>query len=68
MEAYTPAQIGRGTGGPPDPDWMMSIDRLREEVVGLEWVVAEEKEREVVEGLFHTGAASVVQFIGRRAV
>ena len=68
MEAYTPAQIGRGTGGPPDPDWMMSIDRLKQEVVGLEWVVAEEKEREVVEGLFHTGAASVVQFIGRRAV
>ena len=68
MEAYTPAQIGRGTGGPSDPDWMMSIDRLKDEVVGLEWVVAEEKEREVVEGLFHTGAASVVQFIGRRVV
>ena len=66
MESYTPAQIGRGTGGPSDPDWMMSIDRLKDEVVGLEWVVAEEKEREVVEGLFHTGAASVVQFIGRR--
>jgi SAM-dependent methyltransferase len=66
MEAYTPAQIGRGTGGPSDPDWMMSIDRLKDEVIGLEWVVAEEKEREVVEGLYHTGSASVVQFVGRR--
>src|SRR3954470_1244677 len=66
MEAYTPAQIGRGTGGPPDPDWMMSLDGLKEELAGLEWVAAEEKEREVREGTFHTGLASVVQFIGRR--
>jgi SAM-dependent methyltransferase len=66
LEAYTPAQIGRGTGGPPDPDWMMSLDRLKDELAGLEWVVAEEKEREVREGSFHTGLASVVQFVGRR--
>jgi SAM-dependent methyltransferase len=66
LEAYTPAQIGRGTGGPSDPEMMMSLDRLKEELPGLEWVVAEEKEREVREGSFHTGLASVVQFIGRR--
>jgi len=66
MEAYTPAQVGRGTGGPSDPDRMMTLDRLRDEFAGLEWVVAEEKEREVREGSFHTGAASVVQFVGRR--
>lgn len=68
LEAYTPAQIGRGTGGPSDPDWMMSLDRLKEQFADLEWVLAEEKEREVREGLFHTGLASVVQFIGRRVV
>jgi SAM-dependent methyltransferase len=66
LEAYTPAQIGRGTGGPSDPEMMMSLDRLKEELPGLEWVVAEEKEREVREGSFHTGLAGVVQFIGRR--
>lgn len=66
LEAYTPAQVGRGTGGPSDPGWMMSLDRLKEEFVGLDWVVAEEKEREVREGSFHTGPASVVQFVGRR--
>jgi hypothetical protein len=46
---------------------MMTLDRLREEMVGLEWVLGEEKEREVREGAFHTGVGSVVQFIGRRA-
>jgi SAM-dependent methyltransferase len=68
MEAYTPAQVGRGTGGPSDPDWMMSLDRLKEEFPSLEWVLAEERERDVREGSFHTGTASVVQFIGRRAI
>ena len=66
LEAYTPAQIGRGTGGPSDPDWMVTLDRIKEELAGLEWVVAEEKEREVREGSFHTGLGSVVQFVGRR--
>jgi SAM-dependent methyltransferase len=67
MEAYTPAQVGRGTGGPSDPDWMMSLDRLKNELPGLDWLLAEERQRDVREGSFHTGPASVVQFIGRRA-
>ena len=67
LEAYTPAQVGRGTGGPSNPDSMLSLDRLKDELPGLEWIVAEEKERDVREGSFHTGLASVVQFIGRRA-
>lgn len=66
VEAYTPAQVGRGTGGPSDPEWMLSLGRLKDELPGLEWIVAQEKEREVREGSFHKGLASVVQFIGRR--
>jgi SAM-dependent methyltransferase len=70
LEAYTPAQVGRGTGGPSDPDWMLSLDRLKDEFAGadLDWVVAQEKERDVREGSFHTGPASVVQFIARRVI
>lgn len=66
MEHYTPAQVGRGTGGPSDPDWMMSLERLKDELPGLDWIIAEEKERDVREGSFHTGVGSVVQFVGRR--
>jgi SAM-dependent methyltransferase len=66
LEAYTPNQIGRGTGGPQDPDMMVSLAGLKEELAGLEFVHARELEREVREGAYHTGLASVVQVVARR--
>ena len=66
LEAYTPKQIGRGTGGPKDPDMLPTLAELTEELAGLEFVHARELEREVREGAYHTGVASVVQVVGRR--
>ena len=64
LEAYTPEQIGRGTGGPKDPDMLPTLAELTEELAGLELVHARELDREVREGSYHTGVASVVQVIG----
>lgn len=61
LEAYTPAQLGRGTGGPQVIEMMMSLDVLRTELAPLTFVHACEIEREVVEGFGHTGVGSVVQ-------
>ena len=66
LEAYRPQQIGRGTGGPPDDERMLDLARLRAELGSLEWLVARELEREVIEGRYHTGPASVVQLVARR--
>jgi SAM-dependent methyltransferase len=66
LEAYSPKQIGRGTGGPQDPDMTVSLAGLVEELAGLEFVHARELDREVREGAYHTGVASVVQVVGRR--
>lgn len=66
LEAYTPAQIGRGTGGPPVAELTMTLDELRTELDGLVLEHAAEVERDVVEGVGHTGAASVVQVLARR--
>jgi hypothetical protein len=66
LEAYTPRQLGRGTGGPKDPAFLMDLATLRLELVGLEFVVAREIEREVREGLYHTGLGAVVQVVGVR--
>lgn len=63
LEAYTPAQLAFGTGGPPVAELMMSLDELRQELAGLEFVHAEELERDVVEGHLHTGRAVVVQVV-----
>lgn len=66
LEAYTPDQVGRGTGGPRSADLLVTADMLREELSGLEFLHLEELEREVIEGRGHTGLSSVVQAIARK--
>ena len=66
LEAYTPAQLGYGTGGPPVAELLVTLDELRDELSGLEWVHAVELERPVVEGTHHTGLAAVAQLVGRK--
>lgn len=66
LEAYTPDQIGRGTGGPPVPELTMDLERLDDELVGLDFEHRAEFVRSVVEGPGHTGDGAVVQVIARR--
>ena len=66
LEAYTPGQIGRTTGGPQVEDLTMSLAQLREELAPMEFLHGVELERSVVEGLFHTGLGAVVQVIARK--
>lgn len=63
LEAYAPAQIGYGTGGPSSRDLLASLDELRADLDGLVFQHAVEIEREVVEGRLHTGRAAVVQIV-----
>lgn len=63
LEAYTPEQIGLGTGGPPVVEMTMSLDALRDELDGLVFRHAVELHRDVVEGKFHTGKGAVVQLV-----
>ena len=66
LEAYRPQQLQRGTGGPPDDARMLDLERLRAELGSLDWLLAREVERRVLEGRYHTGMASVVQLVARR--
>jgi SAM-dependent methyltransferase len=66
LEAYRPQQVGRGTGGPPDEERLLDLARLRPELGALEWLLARELDRDVLEGRCHTGNASVVQLVARR--
>lgn len=66
LEAYHPRQIGRGTGGPPTPALMMTLDALRLELAGLEWQHAAEIERDVREGPGHSGPSAVTQVVARK--
>ncbi len=66
LEAYTPAQLRYGTGGPKDSDLLMTLAALREELAGLEFEIGREIEREVLEGSGHTGWSAVVQVLARK--
>ena len=66
LEAYTPRQLEFGTGGPPDIEKLMTLDLLRRELEGLDFLVAQEIEREVQEGRHHHGVGSVVQVVAVR--
>ena len=66
LEAYTPDQLLLKTGGPPVKEMMMTLGELRSELAGLDFVFAQEIEREVVEGRLHTGVGAVVQVIAKK--
>lgn len=66
LEAYTPAQLAYGTGGPKEVERTMTLDALRTELAPLEFEHAAELEREVIEGFYHTGTGAVVQLIARK--
>jgi SAM-dependent methyltransferase len=66
LEAYAPDQIERGTGGPTEPSRLASLDVILSELDGLEIEHQAALLRNVSEGQFHTGEASVVQILARK--
>lgn len=63
IEGYTPEQLKYKTGGPPCAEMMTTAKMLESELSELEFIHLKELEREVTEGVNHTGLASVVQGI-----
>jgi SAM-dependent methyltransferase len=68
FESYSKAQLSRNTGGPKDPDLLLALGDLETEIPNCTPLLSQEIEREIREGRFHTGLASVVQFIARKNV
>ena len=66
LEAYTPAQLQFKTGGPTSLDFLPTLSNLKADLRGLEFERAQELERMVQEGQFHTGQAAVVQILARK--
>jgi SAM-dependent methyltransferase len=64
LEAYTPRQLQFKTGGPSNVDMLVSLETVKSKLTGLNWKIAEERDREVIEGEYHNGMAAVVQLLG----
>ncbi len=63
LEAYTPEQLKFGTGGGEAMELMQSKKSLIDEFTGVSFNHLVELERNVIEGTYHTGMASVVQAV-----
>jgi SAM-dependent methyltransferase len=66
LEAFTPAQLERGTGGPKDADRLLTLAELKDAFKKLDFKHAAELERAIDEGSLHQGVCSVVQLVARR--
>lgn len=64
VEAFTPRQLGRGSGGPRQADLLAEVSTLRGDFPSVEWWVLEEAEVQLDEGPLHRGAAAVVRGVG----
>jgi len=67
LEAYSPDQIHRDTGGPKDPALLAPLETILKELEGLTIEHGVSIVRNVNEGNFHTGEAAVVQILARKA-
>ena len=63
LEGFTPRQLELGTGGPKSRELLMELEIVRQELPGLRLEIAREIERDVAEGKYHNGTASVVQIL-----
>lgn len=63
LEAFRPAQLGRGSGGPRDVDLLYSASQLAEDFTGLAILSLEETEAELDEGPLHQGLGAVVRLV-----
>lgn len=67
LESYTPEQLKFGTGGPPVAELMLTFGLAQSAFGEMEFLHAEELERDVVEGAGHTGQAAVLQLLARKS-
>jgi SAM-dependent methyltransferase len=67
LEAFHPDQIGRRSGGPKDPDMLVTLADLRADFDGLlVESLAEDVETPLAEGSGHQGLARVTRWVGLR--
>lgn len=63
LEAYRPQQLEFKTGGPPDTDLMPTLAQLDSDFSNLKPILRQEINRNVSEGIGHSGMSAVVQYL-----
>lgn len=66
LEGFSKDQLGRSSGGPKNPEVLLSIEELKADFKSLQIEYLEELEVTLREGLYHQGGASVIRLIARK--
>ena len=67
LEAYSKEQITHKTGGPTELVMLYSEEELRQDFKSFDNLTIQTQEREVNEGKFHHGLASVIQLVATKS-
>ena len=66
LVAFSKAQHGRDSGGPPDPELLYDLHEIRDEFPGVEVDHAVEHEVDLEEGVGHDGPAMVIELVATK--
>ncbi|MDO6713106.1 class I SAM-dependent methyltransferase [Aliiglaciecola sp. 2_MG-2023] len=66
LEAYTPEQLKHATGGGHSIDSMTTKESLLSDLGRLNFSQLQEIERDVIEGIYHTGKGAVIQAVATK--
>jgi hypothetical protein len=66
LEAFTPAQLRRPSGGPRSAEMLYSAEMLRADLPEGQALLLEETETDLDEGPYHRGRAAVVGLVLRK--
>lgn len=66
LQGYTPKQLEYRTGGPSQVENLYTADDLRREFAGMEFLHLAESEREICEGVGHSGMSALVEMVARK--
>jgi hypothetical protein len=70
LEAYRAANIGRGVGGPQNPEMTVELEDILSDIGssnGMTIEVGREIERDIVEGKYHNGMSATTQVLARKS-
>lgn len=65
-QAYSPWQLQLGTGGPKKREMLVELSELQQDFKELNLLTCQQLQKNVVEGIYHTGMADVVEMVAKR--
>ncbi|WLT39629.1 class I SAM-dependent methyltransferase [Synechocystis sp. B12] len=66
LEGFALEQLQYNTGGPKDLDLLPKLETLQSELPSLNWLIANNLERNLDEGAYHQGKAALIQLLGQK--